>query len=583
MLFVYGPYLPVRILEEIRFWKQQEAEHTEVIKAIIPNLEHHYVKLLDEWKKVFTATEAAADRLLQHGLTSKEAASSPQLIKQTERLLGAAFQQSKEFIRQLHHILDRSEAVKAVPLAPVVLMHIIRESEYFLAVLERLNRPGEIAGCVAGDPPVYDPYHQGGGTQAYESYQQPTGPAPYGPYQQPTGPAPFGSYQQPDDPPPYGPYQQPGGPAPFGPYQQPGGPAPFGPYQQPGGPAPFEPYQQPTGPAPFGPYQQPGGPAPFGPAAGGQPPYYGPTGTRAEEAAEGRAEEPEESWPQHSPHQQAISPEEANSGFETPTVSNTGLEAESAAPAENLPNDNAAESLAERNADEAAGNENLRYENDAPSGASRIPERPVPIGGHTLPPLPYPYNALEPYIDEATMRIHHDKHHKTYVDDLNKAEKKLQEARKNGNFELVKHWERELAFNGAGHYLHTIFWEIMNPKGGGRPEGELLQQITRDFGSYDAFHRQFSEAAAKVEGGGWAILVWSPRSHRLQILTAEKHQNLSQWDIVPLLPLDVWEHAYYLKHQNVRADYIKDWWNVVYWPAVAERYEAAKKLKWQPY
>ncbi|MEC0332194.1 Fe-Mn family superoxide dismutase [Paenibacillus macerans] len=571
MLFVYGPYLPVRILEEIRFWKQQEAEHTEVIKAIIPNLEHHYVKLLDEWKKVFTATEAAADRLLQHGLTSKEAASSPQLIKQTERLLGAAFQQSKEFIRQLHHILDRSEAVKAVPLAPVVLMHIIRESEYFLAVLERLNRPGEIAGCVAGDPPVYDPYHQGGGTQAYESYQQPTGPAPYGPYQQPTGPAPFGSYQQPDDPPPYGPYQQPGGPAPFGPYQQPGGPAPFGPYQQPGGPAPF------------GPYQQPGGPAPFGPAAGGQPPYYGPTGTRAEEAAEGRAEEPEESWPQHSPHQQAISPEEANSGFETPTVSNTGLEAESAAPAENLPNDNAAESLAERNADEAAGNENLRYENDAPSGASRIPERPVPIGGHTLPPLPYPYNALEPYIDEATMRIHHDKHHKTYVDDLNKAEKKLQEARKNGNFELVKHWERELAFNGAGHYLHTIFWEIMNPKGGGRPEGELLQQITRDFGSYDAFHRQFSEAAAKVEGGGWAILVWSPRSHRLQILTAEKHQNLSQWDIVPLLPLDVWEHAYYLKHQNVRADYIKDWWNVVYWPAVAERYEAAKKLKWQPY
>lgn len=511
MLFVYGPYLPVRILEEIRFWKQQEAEHTEVIKAIIPNLEHHYVKLLDEWKKVFTATEAAADRLLQHGLTSKEAASSPQLIKQTERLLGAAFQQSKEFIRQLHHILDRSEAVKGVPLAPVVLMHIIRESEYFLAVLERLNRPGEIAGCVAGDPPVYDPYHQGGGTQAYESYQQPTGPAPYGPY------------------------------------------------------------------------QQPGGPAPFGPTTGGQPPYYGPTGTRAEEAAGGRAEEPEESWPQHSPHQQAISPEEVNSGFETPTVSNAGLEAEAAAPAETLPNDNAAESLAERNADEAAGNENLRYENDAPSGASRIPERPVPIGGHTLPPLPYPYNALEPYIDEATMRIHHDKHHKTYVDDLNKAEKKLQEARKNGNFELVKHWERELAFNGAGHYLHTIFWEIMNPKGGGRPEGELLQQITRDFGSYDAFHRQFSEAAAKVEGGGWAILVWSPRSHRLQILTAEKHQNLSQWDIVPLLPLDVWEHAYYLKHQNVRADYIKDWWNVVYWPAVAERYEAAKKLKWQPY
>ncbi|MGZ7443394.1 Fe-Mn family superoxide dismutase [Paenibacillus sp. TH7-28] len=576
MLFVYGPYLPVRILEEIRFWKQQEAEHTEVIKAIIPNLEHHYVRILDEWKKVFTATEAAADRLLQHGLTSKEAASSPQLIKQTERLLGTAFQQSKEFVRQLYHILDRSEAVKAVPLAPVVLMHIIRESEYFLAVLERLNRPGEIAGCVAGGPAVYDPYHQAGGTQTYASSQQPDDPPPFGPYQQPTGPSSFGPYQQPTGPSPFGPYQQPTGPSPFGPYQQPTGPSPFGPYQQPTGPAPFGPYQQPTGPSPFGPYQQPTGPAPFGP-------YQQPTGPTPFGPTGSREEAPEVSWPQHSPHQQSISPEEADSDFETLNVSNVGLEAEAPAPAENLANDHAVGNSAKKADEEMAGRENLRQENNAPSSGPRIHERPVPIGGHTLPPLPYPYNALEPYIDEATMRIHHDKHHKTYVDDLNKAEKKLQEARKNGNFELVKHWERELAFNGAGHYLHTIFWEIMNPKGGGRPEGELLQQITRDFGSYDAFHRQFSEAAAKVEGGGWAILVWSPRSHRLEILTAEKHQNLSQWDIVPLLPLDVWEHAYYLKHQNVRADYIKDWWNVVYWPAVAERYEAAKKLKWQPY
>ncbi|WP_342773983.1 Fe-Mn family superoxide dismutase [Paenibacillus oralis] len=600
MLFVYGPYLPVRILEEIRFWKQQEAEHTEVIKAIIPGLEHHYVKLLDEWKKVFTATEAVADRLLQHGLTSKEAASSPQLIKQTERLLGTAFQQSKEFVRQLHHILDRSEAVKAVPLAPVVLMHIIRESEYFLAVLERLNRPGEIAGCVAGAPPVHDPYHQAGGAQTYDPYQQPDDSPPYGPYQQPTGPAPFGPFQQPTGPAPSGPFQQPTGPAPSGPFQQPTGPAPSGPFQQPTGPAPFGPFQQPTGPAPFGPFQQPTGPAPSGPfqqptgpAPSGpfqQPtgpapfgPFQQPTGPAPFGSTGSRAEEPEISWPQHSPYQQSISPEEADSDFETPNVLNAGLEAKSAAPTENPPNNNAAESLAKRIAEEVAGQENLRHENAAPSDGSRIPERPVPIGGHTLPPLPYPYNALEPYIDEATMRIHHNRHHKTYVDDLNKAEKKLQEARKSGNFDLVKHWERELAFNGAGHYLHTIFWEVMNPKGGGRPEGELLQQITRDFGSYDAFHRQFSEAANKVEGGGWAILVWSPRSHRLEILTAEKHQNLSQWDIVPLLPLDVWEHAYYLKHQNKRADYIKDWWNVVYWPAVAERYEAAKKLKWQPY
>jgi Fe-Mn family superoxide dismutase len=207
----------------------------------------------------------------------------------------------------------------------------------------------------------------------------------------------------------------------------------------------------------------------------------------------------------------------------------------------------------------------------------------VPIGGHTLPPLPYAYNALEPHIDEKTMTIHHDKHHQSYVDGLNLAEKKLAEARQKNDYDLVKHWERELAFNGAGHYLHTIFWNVMSPHGGGRPSGALLDAIERSFGSYDAFKAQFTEAANKVEGGGWAILVWSPRSRRLEILTAEKHQNLSQWDVVPLLALDVWEHAYYLKHQNNRADYIKDWWKVVNWPYVAERYGAARKLVWQPF
>lgn len=207
----------------------------------------------------------------------------------------------------------------------------------------------------------------------------------------------------------------------------------------------------------------------------------------------------------------------------------------------------------------------------------------VPIGGHTLPPLPYPYDALEPYIDEQTMRIHHDIHHQSYVDGLNKAETQLQIARNTGNFDLVKHWERELAFNGAGHYLHTIFWSNMSPYGGGEPTGNIAVQIINDFGSYDAFKKQFSEAAAKVEGGGWAILVWSPRSRRLEILTAEKHQNLSQWDVVPLLTLDVWEHAYYLKHQNKRPEYIKDWWNVVNWPYVEDRFEEARRLVWAPY
>ncbi|GGE17139.1 hypothetical protein GCM10011571_18540 [Marinithermofilum abyssi] len=210
-------------------------------------------------------------------------------------------------------------------------------------------------------------------------------------------------------------------------------------------------------------------------------------------------------------------------------------------------------------------------------------ERYVPVGKHVLPPLPYPYDALEPYIDEKTMRLHHDKHHKSYVEGLNKAETMMAQARKTGDFNLIKHWEREAAFNGAGHYLHTIFWNIMNPRGGGEPEGDLKQQIRKDFGSFEAFKKHFSNAAEKVEGGGWAILVWSPRSRRLEILQAEKHQNLTQWDVIPLLVLDVWEHAYYLKYNDNRKKYIQAWWHVVHWPAVDHRYQKARKVRWKPY
>ena len=207
----------------------------------------------------------------------------------------------------------------------------------------------------------------------------------------------------------------------------------------------------------------------------------------------------------------------------------------------------------------------------------------VPIGGHRLPPLPYPYDALEPYIDEETMRLHHDKHHKSYVDGLNQAELELEKARRSGNFSLIKHWERELAFHGSGHYLHTLFWSIMSPRGGGEPEKDLRQAIIESFGSFPAFKRQFSEAAKNVEGGGWALLVWSPRTRRLEILTAEKHQNLTQWDVIPLLVLDVWEHAYYLKYKNERGRYVDNWWHVVNWPEVELRYRKARQIQWEPY
>jgi len=195
---------------------------------------------------------------------------------------------------------------------------------------------------------------------------------------------------------------------------------------------------------------------------------------------------------------------------------------------------------------------------------------------YQLPLLPYAYDALEPYIDEQTMHLHHDLHHKAYVDGLNKALDMLEAARQSGDFGLVKHWEREAAFNGSGHLLHSLFWENMAPGAGGEPAGALRAQIEQDFGSFEAFRKQYSAAATAVEGSGWALLVWEPTAGQLEILTSEKHQNLTQWGVVPLLALDVWEHAYYLKYQNKRAAYVEAWWNVVNWDDVAERLQAAK-------
>ncbi|OLN22268.1 superoxide dismutase [Domibacillus antri] len=207
----------------------------------------------------------------------------------------------------------------------------------------------------------------------------------------------------------------------------------------------------------------------------------------------------------------------------------------------------------------------------------------VPIGGHRLPPLPYPYDALEPVISEEMMKLHHDKHHQSYVDGLNKAELEMQKARENGNFSLVKHWEREAAFHGSGHYLHTIFWNVMSPHGGGVPSGDFNQAIISSFGSFEKFKKHFSEAAKSVEAVGWAILVWAPRSRRLEILTAEKHQNLTQWDVIPLLVLDVWEHAYYLQYKNERAKYVDNWWKIVNWKEVEQRFNKAKTMMWPPF
>ncbi|KMY50644.1 superoxide dismutase [Peribacillus loiseleuriae] len=205
----------------------------------------------------------------------------------------------------------------------------------------------------------------------------------------------------------------------------------------------------------------------------------------------------------------------------------------------------------------------------------------VPIGKHTLPPLPYSYNALEPVISEEIMKLHHDKHHQAYVDGLNKAELMMQKARETNDFSLIKHWEREAAFHGSGHYLHTLFWENMSPKGGGKPKGSLQKQLVHDFGSFEAFKKHFSEAAKAVEGIGWALLVWAPRAKKLEILQSERHMILTQWDTIPLLVLDVWEHAYYLQYKTNRAGYVDNWWRIVNWPDVQYRFDNASQLTWK--
>lgn len=193
-------------------------------------------------------------------------------------------------------------------------------------------------------------------------------------------------------------------------------------------------------------------------------------------------------------------------------------------------------------------------------------------GQHKLPPLPYPYEALQPVISAVTLRIHHDRHHKAYVDGLNKAELKLVELRKTEDFDLIKYWENELAFNGSGHILHSIYWTIMSPVGtGGRPGSETLNQINRYFGNINAFQKQFTNAAEKVEGSGWTILTWQPTWRRLEILQAEKHQDLTQWSGIPILVLDVWEHAYYLDYQNRKQEYVNAWWKLVDWTEVERR------------
>ena len=193
-------------------------------------------------------------------------------------------------------------------------------------------------------------------------------------------------------------------------------------------------------------------------------------------------------------------------------------------------------------------------------------------GKFILPPLPYEYDSLEPAIDKETMHLHHDIHHAAYVKNGNLALDALATlAAGTGDAALTGHWDNELAFNGSGHALHTIFWNNMKPKGGGAPTGALADAIKSAFGSQEHFEKLFAGTAAAVQGSGWAILGYSALTKGIYLIQAEKHQNQAFQGLTPLLVLDVWEHAYYLKYQNKRADYVKAFMTVINYEDVAAR------------
>ena len=195
---------------------------------------------------------------------------------------------------------------------------------------------------------------------------------------------------------------------------------------------------------------------------------------------------------------------------------------------------------------------------------------------YTLPELPYDYGALEPHISAQIMQLHHDKHHAAYVTGANTALEKLAAARESGDFAAINKLEKDLAFHLGGHINHSVFWKNMSPDGGGQPEGEVAAAIDEFFGSFEGFQKQFNEAANGLQGSGWSMLGWDTLGQRLNINQWFDQQGNLPVGQLPVLQLDMWEHAFYLQYLNVKGDYVKAWWNVVNWPDVAERLAKAR-------
>ena len=198
------------------------------------------------------------------------------------------------------------------------------------------------------------------------------------------------------------------------------------------------------------------------------------------------------------------------------------------------------------------------------------------MAAYELPDLPYDYNALAPHISGQIMELHHDKHHATYVKGLNDTLDKLAEARDKGDFGSIVGLEKTLAFNLGGHVNHSIFWKNLSPDGGDKPDGELGAAVDEFFGSFDKFRAHFEANATAIQGSGGSMLVWDTLGQRLNIVQLYDQQSNLPLAQIPIVLLDMWEHAFYLQYKNVKGDYAKAWWNVVNWADAQDRFSAAR-------
>ncbi len=198
-------------------------------------------------------------------------------------------------------------------------------------------------------------------------------------------------------------------------------------------------------------------------------------------------------------------------------------------------------------------------------------------GNFQLQPLPYNQNFLEPWMDEETVNLHHTFHHGGAVKAANKDTMMIRKAMDDNNLETVDYWTKKLSYHFSSHILHTIFWTNLTNKKTD-PQGELLKRIEKDFGSYDKLKAYLSQTSKNVDGNGWGILGYQPYSKKLTILQCENHEKLTQWGVVPLLVVDVWEHAYYLKYKNKRTDFVDNMLQIINWDNVADRLNTATKL-----